>query len=308
MTYELKRKQIVNISRILILVAFVFIMLIPTAFAEVEGNLCQTMLDDVQGGLIEEIRSIFSKEDKMYNAMTTSDKESQLKIVQTVFDSLKVIGGLATFIIALIHLFEKLEKGQDGKESVFKCIIEIAFVLLVLINLEKLMGGVVGLGVALINDIGIASEESIVASQITLKDICGTDDPQNLKFFKTFLILAIPWIASVIIKIFVKFTAYSFLIEIGIRRAFAPLACCDIYAEGLRSPGVRYIKRFFAVFVKIMVCLVVCSISTELCTTADDLNTVSGVMTYLFSVIAVNFTAIGVMGKAGEYANDIVGA
>lgn len=308
MTYELKRKQIINISRILIIMAFVFIILIPTAFAEAEGNLCQTMLDDVQGGLVEDIQSIFSEEDDIYFAMTTSDEESQLAVVQTVFDALKVIGGFIALAIALIHLFEKLEKGQDGVESAFKCVIEVAFVILVLMNLEKLMGGVVGVGVDLINEIGITSEDAIKASQISLTDICGTEDPQNLKFFKTFLILAVPWIASVIIKIFVKFIAYSFLFEIGIRRAFAPLACCDIYAEGLRSPGVRYIKRFFAVFVKIMICLVVCSISASLCTASADFTTVGGIMTYLFSVIAINFTAIGVMGKVGEYANDIVGA
>lgn len=308
MTYELKRKQIVNISRIFIVMAFVFIILIPTAFAEVEGNLCQTMLDDVQGGLAEDIQSIFSEDDDMYFVMTTSDEELQLPIIQTVFDLLKVVGGLIALAIALIHLFEKLEKGQDGVESAFHCVIEVAFVILVLMNLERLMGGVVGVGVDLINEISITSKDAIEASQISLTDICGTEDPQNLKFFKTFLILAVPWIASVIIKIFVKFTAYSFLIEIGIRRAFAPLACCDIYAEGLRSPGVRYIKRFFAVFVKIMICLVVCSISVELCDTVGDFTTIGGIVEYLFNVIAVNFTAIGVMGKAGEYANDIVGA
>lgn len=308
MTYKLKRKQIVNISRILIIMAFVFIILIPTAFAEAEGNLCQTMLDDVQGGLVEDVQRIFSEEDSLYKAMTTSKKKSQIQIVNTVFDSLKVVGVLLSLAIALIHLFEKLERGQDGVESALKCIIEVAFVILVLMNLEKLMGGVVGVGVNLIDTIGTVSEESVEASRVTLTDICGTEDPQNLKFFKTFLILCVPWIASVIIKIFVKFIAYSFLIEIGIRRAFAPLACCDIYAEGLRSPGVRYIKRFFAVFVKIMICLVVCSLSSQLCATEADFSTVGGVMAYLFSVIAINFTAIGVMGKAGEYANDIVGA
>ena len=237
MTYELRRKQIINISRILIIMAFLFILLIPTAFAEAEGNICQFFLDQIQSGMMENIQSILSKDDKIYEVMTTSDEELQLEIVQTVFDVLKAVGALIALAIALIHLFEKLERGQDGVESAYKCVIEVAFVILVLMNLEKLMGGIVGVGVALIDEIGTAGLiENQGADQVTLEQICGTNDPQFFTLVKAFLILIVPWVASVIITIFLKFTLYSFLIEIGIRRAFAPLACCDIYAEGLRSP------------------------------------------------------------------------
>ena len=103
------------------------------------------------------------------------------------------------------------------------------------------------------------------------------------------------------------------MIELGVRKAFAPFAIIDIYSEGMRSPGMRYLKRYLATFLKIAVCLLVCYLGIELMgISAEDniasFDSLGDCLQYIFRIIAINFTVLGVMAKAGEYANDVVGA
>lgn len=314
MIYEKKRKQIINISRILIAISFLFIILIPGVQADGDDTLPHVMLERINEGFTSDIITIFSEDDAFYDMMTTSEKNNQPAIVSNVFNALKAVGALAALAIALIHMLEAIQRGQDGTECAFKCVTEIAIVILILMNLEKFMGGIVALGVSLIESIpGVSPEPDTSVPVVTMVDICGKETISGISiaWFQAVIMLFIPWVISWIMAIFVKFTAYSFLLEIGIRRAFAPLACCDIYAEGFRSPGVRYMKRFLAVFVKIMICIFTAFLAQTLAfavvKTEGGFSGLGDVYNFIFGQIAINFTAIGIMGKASEYANDIVG-
>ncbi len=109
-------------------------------------------------------------------------------------------------------------------------------------------------------------------------------------------------------QIAAKFLALQILIEIGLRRFFAPLAVADVYAEGLRSPGVRYFKKYLAVFLKLAVALLACKIGTKLTEMIPTVDSVADGFSFVFDVLVINFTVIGMMFKGGEIANDVMGA
>ena len=68
-------------------------------------------------------------------------------------------------------------------------------------------------------------------------------------------------------KILMYFTFYSILVsvygllfELIIRRIFTPIAITGIAVEGIRSPGVRYLKRYFAMYIRLAMYVVIISL------------------------------------------------
>lgn len=46
-------------------------------------------------------------------------------------------------------------------------------------------------------------------------------------------------------------SAYGLLFEMVLRKMFMPIAVADLMADGMRSPAVRYLKSYFAVYIRI---------------------------------------------------------
>ena len=69
-------------------------------------------------------------------------------------------------------------------------------------------------------------------------------------------------------RILMYFTYYSILVsvygllfEMVIRRMFTPIAITGIAVEGIRSPGVRYLKNYFALYIRLAMFVVIISLS-----------------------------------------------
>ena len=100
------------------------------------------------------------------------------------------------------------------------------------------------------------------------------------------------------------------MLEIIVRRIFAPVAIIDIYQEGLRSPGARYLKKYLATFFKLMIIAIIGlsipSILGNVVSMAAS-DGAGGTMLFLLLTAAVSFSGIGMMFKGGEIANDVLG-
>jgi hypothetical protein len=239
----------------------------------------------------------------------TQDLNTMFNGKAALVTTIKGIGALMAVAIAMGHLFENLERGQDQVESVFKVLIELMFTFIILINAEKIMGAIATMGTALVKRFAVTSSATASYNIDELKKtLSGKTDGGFQWFIQCFMSLVIPWMLSILIGIAAKFVVIQIMLEIAIRRAFAPLAVVDVYKEGLRSPGVRYFKKYFAAFVKLMICGFICMLLPNIIAAAGNLGSDSdGAFNYMFCVVAINFAAIGIMLKAGEYANDVVG-
>ena len=73
-----------------------------------------------------------------------------------------------------------------------------------------------------------------------------------------------------VFKILMFFTYYSILVsvygllfELVIRRIFTPIAITGVAVEGIRSPGVRYLKNYFSLYIRLAMFVVIISLSCK---------------------------------------------
>ena len=306
MVYEQQKNKIYKTSFLFLFICFAIIFVIPTANAGI-GDFPQVMCDSINNGVVETITDIFSPDNEFFTSMTATKSGT---MVAGISKLMKGVAGFIIIIISMVHLFQELNRGKDGVEAVLRMLMELFITMFIVMQLDKLLGYIVQIGVVFITDVSDLVTDTKFEG-ITLKKITGKSSGGIIWWIQSFAILIVPYIFSLLFSLVAQFMAFSILIEIGIRRAFAPIPVCFIYGEGLRSPGARYLLRFLAVFIKICICLAVCGLEKELINAAlDDSTTGMGMgecLTYIFTTVAVNLTGVGVMAKGGEYANEIVG-
>ena len=78
------------------------------------------------------------------------------------------------------------------------------------------------------------------------------------------------FLVGTIFKVLMYFTYYSIMVgvygllfEMVIRRIFAPIAITGIAVDGLRSPGVRYLKNYFSLYIRLAMFVVIISLSCK---------------------------------------------
>ncbi len=233
-------------------------------------------------------------------------------VLKTAYYSLKAIAALWVIAVAVGRLFVKVQRGRDPMEAAFSALVEICVAGIFIINLDKLTDTACALGTK-ITEMFKPGEDKLEADFV--KDLVigltGSESPGLLESIKCMLILALPWVISFMGKMAGIMIVVSVMIETGVRRAFVPLAIGDIYAEGLRGPGVRYLKKLLACVLKLAVCGAVCILCGELLVTAAgglsegrnalELMGLTGVF------IAITWTAVSTMSKGGEIVNDALG-
>ena len=309
------KKQIKQTTLLALLFAFCLTVMMPVGHAaDKTDSVPQMMVDFVNSGVIDVIKDNLTSNNgtnPLYNYVMNPGKDAT-NIISRFANATKIICGFIIVIIAVVKYFQELDKGHDPIEEIYKIMSEICIVGILIANANVILDYTVQLGEWFI-DVALSLDTTVPNSaRITLEMISGEKDGGIVWWIQCFLILAIPWILTVLMQIVAQFTAFSIIIELGIRKAFAHIAICDIYSEGFRSPGVRYLKRFLATFIKIVICLLVCYLGQILIGASANDNfghnpSLLDILQYVFRVIAINFTVIGVMNKTGEYANDIVG-
>lgn len=347
MLADIQKKRIYTKRLFIFLAVFLIttVSFFPSAQAESWKYFPQRMCDQINTGVSKTITAFFlgsssveksSDDQDAVDMDIAGDQEDGSELYQWVIgtstpsikDEPVLVGfmngsAIIAFVIACLlaawRYGQNLERGADPTEQLFKLLIEIMIVGILILKLSDIIDKIAQMGTALIGQLQ-PTEDNVTG--LSLKDLGLSKDTHDakiggLKWLRAVAILFLPWVASYLLTIMSYFVAFSILIELGIRRIFMPFAVADIYGEGLRSPGMRYIKKYFAAFVKIMVCLAVSYVAGALNKvlaegvvkpTDGTGQTIFQVIGYVFMTIALNMTAISVMMKGGEYANDIVGA
>lgn len=308
---ETKRKiRKINIETISILIlAAVLIFGFPTACAD---DFINDMADVILKSGINVIQETINGKGIFGSLFEFVTGDVNKLLSSSAISSIKVIATGIILGISVIHFFEAVDRGQDPVESVFKVLVEFCISTLFLINAEKIMALIAKVGITLVELFGNtnpANNDITAQREALLIAISKKTDGGFFWFVQCFAILSIPWILSLLIDITAKLVIIQLILELAIRRAFAALAITDIYKEGLRSAGTRYFRRYFGAFIKLMVCAFVTTFLPKvlILVSPEAFESVSNAFDYLFTVISINLAAIGVMLKAGSYANDIVG-
>ena len=300
-----------------LVISFIIIFLLPGAFAVNNDNamvvdMAQTILTGPMNIVTDTLTGGAAASDVLINlwAQCTGSMEPWL---ETIFNYIKGLGALLAIAITMAHIFEGIQREQNPVEAVWKGLVELFATFLILMNIPTILDKAGEFMTAIISSITSGGLTNATASpEDLLKALTGHTSGNFFWMIQAWISLAVPWILTQLIIVAAKFVVIQICLEIIVRKAFAPIAVADIYHEGLRSPGMRYIKRYFGAYFKMAVCAVIClaisNIAGTMMTRSISGGGASNALDFCFSLIAVNFSAIAVMLKAGEYTNDIMGA
>lgn len=309
------KKQIRKINLITGLVlslGFVFIVVCPTVYASDYGDFIRGMAKHILTGGLKVISDTIAGEGVFGSLFETCTQDFQTyEATETAYKLMQGVGAVLALAVCISHLFQSLDRGQDPVESIFKSLIEILMTFLIINNIAEIMGALTSAGVFIMESFTGSYTDNTAATLDTFISTIGNGatDGGITWFAGCFVKLAFPWILAWLVDIAAKFVIIQLVVEIAIRRMFAPLAIVDIYQEGMRSPGARYFKKYLAAFLKLAVASFIGIIVPTLIANAGAVagSDLESSFNYCFTVIAINFAAIGIILKAGEYANDIVG-
>ena len=309
MTNSIDMRKRINILTVcLVIVCFILSFSMPLAKADLNETIAN-MSETILMGTSEMAAEILSDSDGLYNKIVISNPMG-IDQFEKFYKAVKVIGRFLVIILAMGHLISNIEKGQDPVECVFKVLIEIGISLIIIMNLDKIISILGQLGTWFITTAGDSVEPKSphLAASDLLVSLTGDDDGGFGWRLGAIAMLSLPFFLSFAAMIACKFAFYQIILEIGIRKCFAPVAVADIYQEGLRSPGARYLKKFVALFIRLAAAILICNIMGSLSESVDIMGNPHGVLMGVAELLILNFTAVGFIFKTGEIANDVVGA
>lgn len=309
-----KEKRKINLITGLVLsLGFILLFINPFIYAGNQGDFIHSMAAKVLKGSLSVISETISGSGVFGTLYTQCTGDMATGVASTAYAALKVLGGSVALAIAISHIFQNIEKGQDQVEAVFKTLVELIITGLFINNIGNLMGILAGVGTEIIGYFSSSFTDDIVGEEYIdsfLQVLSPGRDGGFTWFIECFSKLIFPWLLSWLCDIAAKFVIIQLCVEIAIRRMFAPLAITDIYQEGIRSPGARYMKKFLAAFIKLAIATFIGLLIPDITASIAGgltLTDVDGAFDFVFTIVAINFATIGIILKAGEYANDIVG-
>ena len=320
LSIENKKAQIIKGTNIFLIISFILIFLLPSASAVNNDNaMIVSMAETILSGPMNTVTNTISAGaggGDVFGNLWAACTGAMPSWLEGAFNFIKGLGALLAIAITMSHIFENIQKEQNPVEAVWKGLVELFATFLILMNIPTILDKAGEFMTDVINHIttGGTIDSGASADELLLA-MTGATSGNIWWYFKAWVALAVPWMLTQLIIVAAKFVVIQICLEIIIRKTFAPLAIADIYQEGLRSPGMRYLKRYFGAYFKMAVCAVICLAISNLSAGMGgglshglSLSSAADSTEYCFSIIALNFSAVAVMLKAGEFTNDIVGA
>lgn len=321
-TLSKKKYMIIKLSVLI----FFIIQTIAIQVVNAAGSISdfpEYMLDTVKTGASATVLANLSSQGSFYRFVVHG--ETTLPNVRDCFSAIMIsiaIVGLINAIISFAKSVKEIsERGLDITEAMFRCSSTFLIMIVLIINASRILDLGTNIGEyiieAIANNLPITSNDAL--ADLSMKTITGHSNGGILWWIQSTVILIIPYIISLILNIAANFLTFSILLELGIRRILAPLQVVNLMEDGFRGPGMRYLKKYIATFLKVGVCLLVCAFGSVLTMIAmEDVaasmnggssfgTTLTDCLNFVLYVVTINLTVVGFMSKGGELANEAMG-
>lgn len=226
-----------------------------------------------------------------------------------------VIMPLALSFVTIHFLMAILDKASSdnstGQHYLYLCVKLLAakyFIENGLAIFTEIING----GNQLISGMSAVSNSTSGFDQALWQTITGKSWSEDVGFMESIgymLYIVIPWLCSFLLGLLLKAMAYTRLVTILIRVAFAPLAVSDFFTEGVHGAGWRYIKNTVAAAIQGVVMLAVVSICAYIIKGVIDVTTISGwsYLKFTGAYFAIAGCCTAMLGKSQQMAKEIMG-
>lgn len=288
------KQKLIHIGIILSVISVVYILfMFPTAHAA-------PTLKGIANGMMQYINNGASQ--NIYELFTDTYTDAALTFGTDFMTFCQGLGSVVAIVIMIAKLEESLARGRGDYDALSEGVIALAICLLVVLYSNDIINIINGLGNLIITAMSthVASGNTGFAPN-TFEEASSTVEAMAIiiKFFPVYLLCLLEVLA-------VKMVAFSIILELGVRRIFFPLAIVDVYGEGMRSSGMRYMKKYLACWVRMSLCIAVAYLGNVLIATVNTSGIIDTSNAFI-NQIAIGYTTIAVMLKGQDVANDIVG-
>lgn len=253
-----------------------------------------------------------------------------------ISDVIGIFKGLAASLVILFFLIELLNEAQKDFvtfERLTVMLLRLLAVTVLIMNLEMIVNGLEELSVLIFNAVKDLAGSSSNSFEIfgesaatgyrysevekEMKDALGKAGIKQA--LMVVLQLLIPWLISRLCYVVAYVIAVGRSIELIVRAIFSPIGVANLFEDGTRSSGFRYLKKFAACALQLGAIAVILYASNALCNsligslsdgymtiTKDNLLDVLG-SSALWSMSAIQLAVIGITLKAQSICNDILG-
>lgn len=252
-----------------------------------------------------------------------------------ISDAIGIFKGLGTSLVILFFLIELLNEAQRDMvtfERLIVMMIRLLAVTVIIINLEAIVLGIEQLSVSIFSAVRNMANGSTSSFSIFGQDAASgyqyseveDDLKKGLKAgikesLMVILQLFIPWIISRLSFVVAYVIAVGRSIELIVRAIFSPIGVAQLFEDGTRSSGMRYLKKFAACALQLSVIAIILYASNALNNSlvatfgegymtlnADNIIDVLTSST-LWTMSAIQLAVIGIILKAQGICNDILG-
>lgn len=289
----LKRERVVTVSIILIMLLFSILFIVPVIAMAADGQDYFTQL--VQFYSAQGARDALGLD--MYDTIASISD-----VILDVFTGISIIWITAILIYSVIKEFSM---GDATMSMWLKVLIKIAIGIFLIVSVKEILNGIDTIGQWIIDSIAQAPFAS-GPGEVNIGSLGGS---MLIAVFSLFLIA------------YIKICSYALMIEIGIRRIFAPLAVGSIITNGIRSAGMRYLRKYLAVYLKMGIMVVTLLIGGVLTKAIIGGQTVGEYMLdgmtpgilgnfsgNIITVLAILCSCTTFIGKGAKLADEIANA
>lgn len=280
------------------------------------GPLALKLVYYCYGGLAETLSSspLFRVGDEATN------DEGVWGLFWKLFDVTRVIGVTLMLVWIIIDLIDKIAEGRINTEYIVRMAIKFTFGTFIMVVAKEMCITLLGLSdnitesMSAAVDTWLSGQTSNAAGNPIMDAHAAMTEIQQSHIISVLGYLfqyAIPGLAILA----AMGTALAMLIgrvfELGLRTAFMPIGIADIISHSTASsPGMKYIKRFFACACQGAAMYIVLMVGTSLMTSTGVFNLFGGnaVMATLGLLplqVIVGFTMVGAMKKTDNILHEV---
>lgn len=240
-------------------------------------------------------------------------EDDHLKKTYSIFS---IIASFWLIAVAMGNYFKNIQQGREPLDAAFQIVVEIGIVGVLIINLPSILEIIVNLGLEIFTAaVGIAQPplEQITDEQCEeiLETLTGAKTGHFFWNCQAVIQLILPFVLSFVTQVVAVVMYLTICLEIFLTRFFVPFAVTDIYQEGLRSPGFRYLKKFFGRYLRLATIFIILRVADILFKDSISKYFTGGsaikIMMNIALCIASQVAVIMIMSKASEIINDSLG-
>lgn len=341
-SYLMRKRIVLSALFLIILVSIIGIYSMSASADSPKKQAHNAYLEDagrmIGSGMFKRIAVIFGAD-----TMAPTDPLQFVIVSRDVLDSARetaagkiesftstVCQGLALFAVAFFcirKLFQDIQRESGSNLDVwFQSFAKMAIGFICVLNYDIIINAIANLGTFVSNQVesavsvGEGDINGIIEWIKKVGDVDGDIGAKGLLGFIQDAIVELRWVfkkilvGAIVVIMQLPLLAgdivlYTIAIELLLRKVFLPLALADIVGEGARSTGIVYLKKYFALYLRVALCFVIAYIGTVMLNGMAALastNLLEGIMKIMGMVI-IFLTVSKLYSQTSGIANNVMG-